>query len=167
HSAPTLGAYFCRVRGRANFSRDELRRIEQRMRELVRVDSPITKTKVTREEASAIFEARGETDKVRLLAHRTQDSLVLYELAGRRDYFQGYMLPSAGRLTLFALHRHSPGFVLQYPHQSSPPRLTPCEPYPRLFAASAEAGEWLDRLHIRGAGALNDAVLEGRLQEVS
>ena len=36
HSAPTLGAYFCRVRGRANFSRDELTRIEQRMRELVR-----------------------------------------------------------------------------------------------------------------------------------
>ena len=28
HSAPTLGAYFCRVRGRANFSRDELTRIE-------------------------------------------------------------------------------------------------------------------------------------------
>ena len=71
---------------------------------------------------------------MRLLAHRTQDSLVLYELDGRRDYFQGYMLPSAGRLTLFALHGHSPGFVLQYPHQSSPTRLTPFEPYPRLFA---------------------------------
>ena len=167
HSAPTLGAYFCRVRGRPNFSRDELTRIEQRMRELVRVDAPITKTKVMREEASAIFEARGETDKVRLLAHRTQDSLVLYELAGRRDYFQGYMLPSAGRLALFALHGHSPGFVLQYPHQSSPTRLTPFESYPRLFTAFAEAGEWLDRLHIRGAGALNDAILDGRLQEVS
>ncbi len=167
HSAPTLGAYFCRVRGRANFSRDELTRIEQRMRELVQADAPITKTKVTREEASAIFEARGETDKVRLLAHRTQDSLVLYELAGRRDYLQGYMLPSAGRLAVFALHGHSPGFVLQYPHQSSPARLTPFEPYPRLFAAFAEAGEWLDRLHIRSAGALNDAILDGRLQEVS
>jgi uridine kinase len=167
HSAPTLGAYFCRVRGRANFSRDELTRIEQRMRELVQADAPIIKTKVTRGEASAIFEARGETDKVRLLAHRAQESLVLYELAGRREYFQGYMLPSAGRLTLFALHGHSPGFVLQYPHQSSPTRLTPFEPYPRLFAAFAEAGEWLDRLHIRGAGALNDAILDGRLQEVS
>ena len=32
-----------------------------------------------------------------LLAHRTQDSLVLYELCGRQDYFQGYMLPSTGR----------------------------------------------------------------------
>ncbi len=57
--------------------------------------------------------------------------------------------------------------MLRFPHQSSPARLTPFEPYPRLFTAFAEAGEWLDRLGIRSAGAFNDAILDGRLQEVS
>ena len=42
----------------ANSRGDELTRIEQRMRELVQADAPITKTKVTREEASAISSAR-------------------------------------------------------------------------------------------------------------
>jgi uridine kinase len=167
HSAPTLGAYFCRVRGRSNFSRDDLAHVERRMRALVESDAPITKLNVSREEAIAIFEARGETDKARLLTHRSRNSLVMYELDGRRDYFQGYMLPSAGGLRQFALHVHAPGFVLQYPHQSSPTELTPFESYPRLFAAFAEAGEWLDRLRIRSAGALNDAIVEGRLREVS
>ena len=67
-------------------------------------DVPIHKTKVPLAQAVAIFEARGETDKARLLTHRQQDSLVLYELCGRRDYFQGYMLPSTGGLRQFALH---------------------------------------------------------------
>jgi uridine kinase len=167
HSAPTLGAYFCRVRGRAAFSPSELSQIEQRMRALVSADEPIRKTTVTRAEAIAIFEQRGETDKARLLVHREKDTIVLYELASRLDYLQGFMLPSTGRLRQFALHPLAPGFLLQYPHQASPTRLTPFEPYPSLFATFAEAGEWLDRLGIRSTGTLNDAIAEGRLPEVS
>ena len=167
HSAPTLGGYFCRVRGRAAFSSGDLARIDARMQEIADSDEPIAKEKVSREDAIAVFEARGEHDKARLLAHRQQDSLVLHQLRARRDYFQGYLLPSTRHLRRFRLHDCPPGFLLQYPHQSSPTRLTPFEAYPRLFATFAEAGEWLDRLHIRGTGALNDAIVDGRLQEVS
>ena len=167
HSAPTLGAYFCRVRGRAPFSRADLDAIATRMREIVEADEPIGKTKVPLAQAVAIFDGRGETDKARLLAHRQQDSLVLYELRGRRDYFQGYMLPSTGRLQRFALHLHSPGFVLQYPHQSRPTQLTRFEPYPKLFDTFVQAGAWLDTLGIRSTGPLNDAIAQGRFPEVS
>ena len=62
------------------------------------------------------------------------------------------MVPSTRWLERFRLLPHPPGFVLQYPHQASPSELTPFEPYPRLFATFAEAGEWLDRLAIRGTG---------------
>jgi uridine kinase len=167
HSAPTLGAYYCRVRGRAPFAEDELEAIESRMRGIADADLPIHKTKVPLAQASAIFEARGETDKVRLLAHRRQDSLVLYELCGRQDYFQGYMLPSTGRLRQFRLCRHGDGFVLQYPHTSAPDALAKFESYPKLFQTFAQAGAWLDTLGIRGTGALNDAIERGRLVEVS
>jgi uridine kinase len=167
HSAPTLGAYYCRVRGRAAFTTDELAAIERRMREIVAADDPIRKTTVTRAEAVAIFEQRQETDKARLLAHRNRETIALYQLRSRVDYFQGFMLPATGRLRRFALHPLAPGFLLQYPHQASPAQLTPFEPYPRLFAAFSEAGEWLDRLGIRSTGALNDAIAEGRLPEVS
>lgn len=167
HSAPTLGAYFCSVRGRRAFTPEELRRIEQRMQEIAAADEPIRKERVSLAEAVAEFESRGEHDKVRLLAHRQQDWLMLYELRGRREYFQGYMLPSTGRLRQFALHVHEAGFILQYPHSASPTMLTPFEPYPRLFATFIEAGAWLDRLGIRSTGALNDAIVDGRLPEVS
>ncbi len=167
HSAPTLGAYYCRVRGRDAFTSEELAAIERRMRDIVAADEPIRKTTVTRAEAIAIFEQRRETDKARLLAHRDRETVTLYELRSRMDYFQGFMLPATGRLRRFALHPLAPGFLLQYPHQASPTELTPFEPYPRLFAAFSEASDWLERLGIRSTGALNDAIAEERLPEVS
>ncbi len=167
HSAPNLGAYFCRVRAREPFTPDELAAIERRMREIVALDVPITRQRMPRADAVAVFDARGEGDKVRLLAHRRDDSVTVSELRGRRDYFQGYMVPSTGHLQRFALQPHAPGFLLRYPHQARPTELTPVVPYPRLFGTFAEAGEWLDRLGIRSAGVLNDAIVEGRLTEVS
>lgn len=167
HSAATYGGYFCEVRGRAPFTAEELCAIEARMRAMVQSDEPFIKTTVPLKEASALFAARGEEDKVRLLAHRKKDSLVLYSLGGHADYFQGYMPPSAGYLRYFALHAWPPGFILQFPHQSRPTDLPPLTPYPQLFTVFEEASDWLDRLGIRNVGALNDAMAAGRLPEIS
>jgi uridine kinase len=167
HSATTAAGYYCEVRGRGRFTADDLRKIERRMREIVAEDARITRERVSREEAIAVYESRGETDKARLLAHRERDSLTLYRLHQRRDYLQGYMLPSTGCLTHFALHALPTGFMLQFPHQRQPGVVAPMTPYPKLFAVFEQASDWLDRLGIRSAGALNDAIAEDRTREVS
>lgn len=167
HAAATAGAFFCRVRGRAPFSQRELDALTRHMSDLVAQDVPITKKQVTVEQAVAICAARGDVDTARLLKHRTKTALVLNELRGRADYVQGYLLPSTGRLKWFALHAHPPGFMLQFPHRARPGELDPITPYPKLFAVFEEYAAWLDRLGIRGVGALNDAVDAGLLPEVS
>jgi len=167
HSATTVGAYFCEVRGHAPFTQDELRRIEARMRAIVKADEPIVRTPMPLTQAIEAVKARGDLETARLLAHRQKDDLVLYSLRGRQDYFQGYMVPSTGCLPHFALHAFPPGFFLQFPHQRQPQALPPITPYPKLFQVYEEAGHWLDRLGIRGAGVLNDAIAAGRLQEIS
>jgi uridine kinase len=167
HSATTAAGYYCEVRGRAHFSQQELNLVEQRMREIVAEDAPITRELVPRQEAIAVYEARGETDKSRLLAHRERDTLVLYRLHERRDYFQGYMVPSAGCVAHFALHALPTGFMLQFPHQRRPIEIPPVTPYPKLFSVFEQASDWLDRLGIRNAAALNEAIVGDRLREVS
>jgi len=166
HSAST-GSYYCEVRGREPFTQAELHRIEAHMREIVNRDEPFLKTQAPLMDAVEIFRERGEEDKVRLLAHRQKGTLVLYSLRGHRDYFQGYMVPSTGYLRTFALHAFPPGFMLQFPHQGRPTELSPITPYPRLFAVFEEARHWLDRLGIRSVGALNDAISDERLPEIS
>jgi len=167
HSATTAAGYYCEVRGRGHFTQDDLRTVERRMRAIVAEDAPITRERVSREEAIAVYESRGETDKARLLAHRERDSLTLYRLRGRRDYLQGYMVPSTGCLTHFALHALPTGFMLQFPHQRQPDVVAPLTPYPKLFAVFEQASDWLDRLGIRSAGALNDAIAGDRVRQVS
>ncbi len=167
HSATTAAGYYCEVRGRGHFTAGELQAVERRMREIVADDAPIIRERVSREEAIAVYESRGEDDKARLLAHRDRDSLTLYRLRGRRDYLQGYMAPSTGCLAHFALHALPTGFMLQFPHQRQPGRLVPLTPYPKLFEVFEQASDWLDRLGIRSAGALNDAIAGDRIRGVS
>jgi uridine kinase len=167
HSASTVGGYFCEVRGHAPFTQPELRQIEERMRQIVVADEPIVRAAVPVADAMAAFEAKGEAEKTRLIAHRQKNQVMLYTLRGRQDFFQGYMVPSTGCLAHFALHAFPPGFLLQFPHQGRPTEIGPIMPYPKLFQVYEEAGHWLDRLGIRGAGALNDAIAAGRVAEVS
>jgi uridine kinase len=167
HSASTVGGYFCEVQGREPFTQRDLDAIEARMRAIVESDLPILRTPVSVAEAIALFRQRGEEERVRLMAHRERETVVLYALGGRREYFQGYMVPSTGCLRHFALQAFPPGFLLQFPHQSRPMDIAPFVPYPKLFAVFEEAGHLLDRLGVRSVGALNDAVVSGRLAEVS
>ena len=95
------------------------------------------------------------------------DNELLYSLRGYLNFTQGLMAPSTGCLKYFTLYAYPPGFMLQFPHQSRPTEITHIDPYPKLFDVFEEAGHWLDRLGIRGAGALNDAIVAGRLPEIS
>jgi uridine kinase len=167
HAATTAGAFFCRVRGRQPFVAHELEAIASRMGEIVAGNLPITKVDVTVDEAVRLFEERGREDTARLLRHRTKDDLCLYELRGRREYFQGYMVPATGLLRWYALHAFPPGFMLQFPHRDRPYELGPIAPYPKLFSVFEEYGAWLDRLGVRGVGGLNDAIVARLLPEVS
>ncbi|HID88423.1 MAG TPA: nucleoside kinase, partial [Anaerolineae bacterium] len=165
HSLP-FGGYFCRVLGREGFSAEELQAVEARMRAIVEEDAPITKERVPIEDALAMFRRRGQDDKVRLFSRRRKDYLTLYRLHDYRDYFHGYMVPSAGYLRYFALRAAPPGFVLRYPRRHQPTELLPYTRYPRLSAVFREYGNWLRLLGVEDVGSLNDAVENGRIREI-
>jgi uridine kinase len=167
HSATTAAAYYCEVRERAPFSQQDLAAIDAKMREMVAADEPIVRLVTPSEDALVLFANRGETDKVGLFTHRVRDEVVLYRLLGRRDYFQGYMVPSCGCLKHFALHAFPTGFMLQFPHQYSPEELGPIVPYPKLFHVFEERSDLLDRLGFRSVGTLNDFIQEGRVRQIS
>jgi uridine kinase len=167
HSVPGLAGYYCEVRGRQPYSDAELGRIERRMREIVDSNAPIERLLVLTADVVALFSGRGEHDKASLFKHSSIGSVPLYELRGRKDYFHGYMVPSTGCLQPFALQNHSPGFILQFPHQSRPGTVDSVPPYPKLFDVFERANYLLEQLGIRNVGALNDAIVSGRIPEVS
>ncbi len=161
----TFGGYYCEVQGRPPFTAEELAAIQERMYSIVAADSPIDKERVPLAEAIELFRGRGEEDKVRLLQHRHKDYLVLYELCGFRGYFHGYMVPSAGYITSFALQYYAPGFLLRFPQRQSM-ELEPVVEYPKLVGVFRDYGATLRLLGLEDVGSLNTAITAGRANEI-
>jgi uridine kinase len=164
--ALNFGGFYCEVKGREPFTIEELARIETDMRKLVDADIPIGKKRVPLEKALAYFEAKGHTDKVKLLKARKKDYLTLYTLAGAEDYYHGYMVPSTGYLREFGLQPYGPGFVLQYPRRELPGVVQKPVEYPKLVAVFNEYREWMTVMNIPSVGPLNEANEAGRMREV-
>ncbi|MBS1249137.1 MAG: Threonine--tRNA ligase 2 [Chloroflexi bacterium] len=162
----TSGGYFCQVYRRAPLDQNELEKVEKRMRELVDQDLPFKKTKVPLQEAIAHFEENNYKDKVRLLAHRNKDYLVLYELGEHRDYHHGYMVPSTGYLQWFNLAPMEEGFFLRFPKKAAPKALQPIPKDNTLLNIFRRYGDWLQRLGIDSVGYLNDVIAAGEIQKV-
>ena len=160
------GGYFCRVIGRDAFSIDDLNRIKERMMQLVREDRPIVRRRCSLDEATAIFEARGEESKSELLRERSVDHIHVYDLNGFTDYFHGYMVPTTGVLKTFALETFSDGFVVRFPRRENPTRLLPPKRFTALREVFDEYGEWLSRMGVSNVAELNRAIREGQIDQM-
>jgi uridine kinase len=160
------GGFYCILPQRAPFSDAELAQLEAHMRAIVAENSPITKKIVPLEEAVALFEKRGDADKVRLLEQRTRSFLTLYTLRERSDYYFGYMVPSTGLLETFRLIQAENGFILQYPRSSSPTVLNDLQPHSKVGQIFREAEDWLRKLGVEDIGRLNRIVRNNHIQEL-
>jgi uridine kinase len=162
----SFGGYYCQVSNRQNLTNQEVQSLKERMQELVEADIPFERLELPLEEAIQYFKSRGYEDKVHLLAYRKKDYLTLYRFRDKMDYHHGYMVPSTGYLRWFDLFITGDGFTLRFPRHKNPTELAPVPEYPKLLKAFRQYGDWLARLGIDNVGALNDAIMAGRANEI-
>lgn len=168
HILHSLGdSLYCEVLCKDDYlTEEDVEAIEERMRYLVKKDIPIIKEKMPIEEAMRVFKKRKMDDKVRALKYRKTETLNIYDIAGTKDYFYGYMVPSTGYLKLFKLRFYLPGVILQFPSRSNPNKVAPFVDQPKLSRIFREAGRWAQILGIADVGALNDYIIEGKSGEI-
>jgi threonyl-tRNA synthetase len=86
------------------FTDDDLRRIEEKMQEIVKRDVPVRREEWNRDEAIAMFEKLGEQYKVEIIkAIPGDESLSVYRQGEWFDLCRGPHVPSTGRLGAFKL----------------------------------------------------------------
>lgn len=160
------GGFYCQVTERGALAQDELDALKLHMQKLVEENHPYERKEVPAQVAIEYFKMRGYDDKVRLFAYRQKDYVTLYSLNGQMDYMHGYMVPSTGYLRWFDLNLINGGFTIQFPRRHAPTDLEPMGDYPKLINTFRQYGDWLESLNIDNVGALNDAVLSGRADEI-
>ena len=85
------------------FTPDDLERIEERMRQIIKADYPFTRREVPKDEAMRLFEEMGEIYKVELLNEMEDEIVSLYEHDKFVDLCKGPHLPSTGKLKVVKL----------------------------------------------------------------
>ncbi len=142
-----------------------IRELREKMSELAAADLPITKHSMDTDAAVRLFHERGMTDKEKLFGYRRSSHVNIYELDGYCDYFYGYMLPSTGYITQFDVTRYGDGFVLLYPDPKTG-TVSPYQPSDKLFLTQRSSSRWGEQMGVKNIGELNEAVTDGRVQEI-
>ena len=162
----SLGAgYYCRIVGKDAIDEAWLKILQEQMLALVAQDLPICKKTIRTEDARVLFAERGMQDKERLMHYRSSSNCNIYELDGCIDYFYGYMAPSTGMLSHFALYPYEQVFILQFP-QKTTTEVAPFEPATKLFHILQASEQWGADMGIPSVGALNDAICAGKTREI-
>jgi len=88
---------------REPFSPEDLSRIEERMKEIVKENHRFQRKELAKSEAEKIFRERQEKYKLEILSELTDEKVVLYEHDGFVDLCRGPHLPSTGLIKHFKL----------------------------------------------------------------
>ena len=163
----TIGkGYYCSFHNGLSADPEVITRIEERMKELVDADLPITKKSYPLEDAIALFSKLGMQDKVRLFEYRRSSSVNVYCLGDYYDYFYGYMLPSTGYVTEFHVIPYDGGLMLLLPQSRKMRDVDTFVPREKLFETLTGATLWHQRLGIDHVGDLNDCICNGSLEDM-
>ncbi len=144
----------------------DIDRVRDRMRQIIKDDQPFNKHVLPRDEAIALFHRQGQEDKVQLLAFRPSPIIHVYQLGWLYDYFNSYMVPSTGYLSQFDLIPEPPGCLLRFPTKETPDAIPEHVPSPKLFAIFRESERWADILDVGDVPALNTLLQNGHGQEL-
>jgi len=138
---------------------EDIKRIEQRMKEIIEENVPFEKEKVSVDEAKQNFEEYGQSGKVNLMKYREKPYINIYKCGWLKNYFYGYMVPSTGYLKDFKLQYYKPGVVLQFPTISEQGRIPEFVEQPKLFKIFRESEKWGEILGVDYVASLNDLVV--------
>ncbi|MCD7817821.1 MAG: nucleoside kinase [Lachnospiraceae bacterium] len=159
-------SYYCTMKGKIPLTEEFLADVKQYMLELVHEAAPIRKSTIDTWEACSRFHEYGMYDKEELFRYRRSSKVNIYNLEDFEDYFYGYMLPDASYLTCFDLRLFEDGFLLCFPPQNEPGKLTESAPQIKVWRAQKDALEWGAMLGIPTVGALNTYIVNHRTKDL-
>ena len=163
--------YYCELVNRGQggntvpVSKADTERLKNQMYRLVLSDIEIKKKSINTDDAVALFHEYGMTDKEKLFRYRRSSRVNIYEIDGYIDYFYGFMVPSTGYLRYYDVLPYEEGFMLQFPDKKTR-EVAEFVPMPGLFHTLKASRDWGRMLEVDTIGALNDAIAEGKTQQM-
>ena len=132
--------------------------IRRRMQEIIDARMPIRRFTVPTEEAVALFQEKGDVEKVKLLKTSGSIYTTYYKIGDYVDYYYGTLLTNTSQLYLFGLEKYYDGMLLRIPSLKNPDVLGEMTRQDKMFEIFKEHHRWQNILGIRTVGDFNQAI---------
>ena len=158
---PVSNGFYVDVRFGRPATDEDVDKIRQRMQEIIDAKMPIRRYMVPTEEAIALFEEKGDVEKVKLLKTSGFIYTTYYKIGEYVDFYYGTLLTNTSELYLFGLEKYYDGMLLRIPSVKDPSVLGELTKQDKMFEIFKEHHRWQDILGIRTVGDFNQAVDAG------
>ena len=132
--------------------------IRRRMQEIIDARMPIRRFTMPTEEAVALFQEKGDIEKVKLLKTSGSIYTTYYKIGDYVDYYYGTLLTNTSQLYLFGLEKYYDGMLLRIPSLKNPDVLGEMTRQDKMFEIFKEHHRWQSILGIRTVGDFNQAI---------
>ncbi|WP_027702710.1 nucleoside kinase [Metaclostridioides mangenotii] len=149
---------YCEVHIGRDINEVDLENIKIAMQEKIDKNYEIEKVEMSRDEAIEIFNENKLYSKAELLKYKDYDSTTVYKCGDYIDHYYGYMLPSAGDVSIFNVELHNKGLILFGPNKNDKTVPTKYVSQPKLANIYYETEQWSKLLGIDKVVSLNRIV---------
>jgi len=146
----------------------DVKKIKNKMKEIIDADEAFIRKEVPLEEGIRIFRRLGQEEKVKLLSYRPRrktDKVSVYHCGSAKNHFYGFLVPRTGCLKAFDLKFYPPGFILRFPTEDDPEKTPPFVPQDKMFQVYQEYEKWAKILGLETVAMLNDLIGENGIAE--
>ena len=158
---PVSNGFYVDVRLDKELTEEEVGKLRNRMQEIIDAHMPIRRYMVPTEDAIALFQEKGDVEKVKLLKPSGSIYTTYYKIGDYVDYYYGTLLTNTSELYLFGLEKYYDGMLLRIPSLKNPDQLGEITRQDKMFDIFKEHHRWQDIIGIRTIGDFNQAVTAG------
>lgn len=158
---PVSNGFYVDVRLGKELTEEVVGKLRNRMQEIIDARMPIRRYMVPTEDAIALFQEKGDVEKVKLLKTSGSIYTTYYKIGDYVDYYYGTLLTNTSELYLFGLEKYYDGMLLRIPSLKNPDQLGEITTQDKMFDIFKEHHRWQDIIGIRTVGDFNQAVTAG------
>ena len=163
---PVSNGFYVDIRLGRPVVEEDVNILRRRMHEIIDAKMPIRRYMVPTEDAIALFQEKGDVEKVKLLKTSGSIYTTYYKIGEYVDFYYGTLLTNTSGLYLFGLEKYYDGMLLRIPSLKDPDKLGEMTKQDKMFDIFKEHHRWQDILGIRTVGDFNQAIDAGHATDI-
>lgn len=163
---PVSNGFYVDIRLGRPVVEEDVNILRRRMQEIIDAKMPIRRYMVPTEDAIALFQEKGDVEKVKLLKTSGSIYTTYYKIGEYVDFYYGTLLTNTSGLYLFGLEKYYDGMLLRIPSLKDPDKLGEMTKQDKMFDIFKEHHRWQDILGIRTVGDFNQAIEAGHATDI-